>query len=155
MSGMEEAAQDAHSLYYLALLGNREADLKGRRQLEALDEIEQDFENIRVAWQYGVYHEYGDFIGRASESLFVFCQLRSRFQEGRALFELAHGHFAPRPNEMPQPVWGRSITRYLMLRESREEAQAAISASLATARKRNDQAEIAFGLRALGVVAKN
>lgn len=53
-SEMANVARDAHSAYFAEFLHQREADLKGRRQLGALDEIEADFENVRAAWNWAL-----------------------------------------------------------------------------------------------------
>jgi predicted ATPase len=50
LSGVTDKVHDAHSSYYADFLAEREHDIKGRRQLEALDEVEADFENI---WRAG------------------------------------------------------------------------------------------------------
>lgn len=54
--GEGETVRDAHSAYFAHFLSLREADLKGKRQQEAGQEIEIEFENIRQAWSYAVQH---------------------------------------------------------------------------------------------------
>ncbi len=71
-SGEITNAHDAHSHYYLGFLAAREMDLKGRRQLAALDEIERDFENVRAAWQRAAARKDHDAIGLAAEGLLWF-----------------------------------------------------------------------------------
>ncbi len=48
--GEVEAVRDAHSAYFANFMRLREADLKGKRQQDAGQEIETDFDNIRHAW---------------------------------------------------------------------------------------------------------
>jgi predicted ATPase len=45
--GTTERLRDAHCAYYLTFLGQHERDLKARRQLEAMNEVDPEFENIR------------------------------------------------------------------------------------------------------------
>ena len=52
--GEAEAVRDTHSAYFANFMRLREADLKGKRQQDAVQEIETDFENIRQAWYYTV-----------------------------------------------------------------------------------------------------
>ena len=80
-------------------LGNscrqREPDLKGRRQLAALQEIEADWENVRAAWQWAVQRRDYSTIDRALESFYWFCIMRSRLQAGQELLRLAQEELAP------------------------------------------------------------
>jgi len=88
-AGQMEAARDAHCRYYLAFLAERQGEIKGRRQLAALDEIEADFENIRVAWAWAVRQSEYARIDAAAESLLRYCEARARFVEGQDLFKQA------------------------------------------------------------------
>src|SRR5207248_6919152 len=73
-SGDTAAARTAHSTYYLGFLHQREADLKGRRQLAALDEVEADFENVSAAWRWAASQKAYETIDQALESLYLFCE---------------------------------------------------------------------------------
>ncbi|MEM7344640.1 MAG: tetratricopeptide repeat protein [Chloroflexota bacterium] len=78
--------QEKHANYYVALLQRREPDLKGMTQREALDELDSEIENIRTAWNWLVDQERISDLGQALESLFLFYEMRSLFQEGEQLF---------------------------------------------------------------------
>ena len=84
-----EATGDRHSAYYAAFLYQREADLKGPRQQEALAEIEADGENVRTAWQGAVDRKQIEHLGQALESLALFYLWRGRLFEGEAMCRLA------------------------------------------------------------------
>lgn len=45
-------AQEAHAAFYAEFMQQKWKDLKGRRQMLALAEIEADIENVRAAWRY-------------------------------------------------------------------------------------------------------
>jgi DNA-binding SARP family transcriptional activator/predicted ATPase len=158
-TGQDRAARDAHSLYYTDFLHHREADLKGRRQVAALDEIEADFENVRVAWQWAVTRRDYETVSRALESLFWFCGMRHRYQEHQELLRLAREHLAPVAGERPHPVWGRVMARVLTVvrtyLEPLAEVRARVEAGLAIAREHGDQAEVAFCLWRLGLAIPN
>jgi tetratricopeptide (TPR) repeat protein len=46
------SAQEAHAAYFADFMQHRWQDLKGRKQLKALEEVEADIENVRTAWRY-------------------------------------------------------------------------------------------------------
>jgi predicted ATPase/DNA-binding XRE family transcriptional regulator len=145
-----------HCAYYTELLEQRELDLKGRRQVAALDEIEADFENVRAAWQWAVAQHSYEAIGRALESLYWFCEMRSRFQEGLELLRLGREQLVPVAGEGPHPIWGRLMARVfgqnLAFFESRSESKARVEIGLAIAQQNENRAEIAFCLWRLAVV---
>ena len=154
LAGEADRARDTHSSYYLDALHNREADLKGRRQREALDEIEVDLENIRVAWSWALRRRDVAAVDRAIESLYIFFDLHTRHQEGAECFRLAREALAPPPGEEPRRVWGRVLARLgalLSLGSDVHEAVATdVEQSLALAEKHDDLAEVAFCLFVLG-----
>jgi predicted ATPase/DNA-binding SARP family transcriptional activator len=157
-SAGEEAVYAAHSAYYLDLLHRLEDDLKGRRQLAALNEIDSEFENMRAAWEWALEHGDEAAVAGALESLHLFCDMRSRHQEGAALFLLARDRLAPSPGEAPGLTWGRILTRGAFLRLMLAATNSAdiapdLDQGLAIARQHESRPEIAFALRALGSAA--
>lgn len=110
-AGEVEAIHDAHSAYYLDFLAQRDADVKGRRQVAALDEIEADFENIRAAWYRAVANRADTAIGRALEALTWYCNWRNRFFEHEELYTHAHEQFAPLSGEKPLLIWAQLMVR--------------------------------------------
>jgi predicted ATPase/DNA-binding XRE family transcriptional regulator len=152
-----EATLALHCAYYTDFLHQREPDLKGRRQVAALDEIESNFENVRAAWQSAVAQRSYEAIGRALESLYWYCEMRNRFQEGLELLRLGREALAPAAGEAPHPIWGRVIARMLgqnsAFYESPFESKAWVETGLAIAQQGENQAEIAFCLWRLAVSA--
>ncbi|MEM7132229.1 MAG: BTAD domain-containing putative transcriptional regulator [Chloroflexota bacterium] len=82
-----EAAYDAHSAYYCTFLQQRETDLKGARQKEAIAEIEADSENVQMAWTWACQAAQVDRLAQSIESLGIFILWQSRLYDGEALFE--------------------------------------------------------------------
>lgn len=111
-AGDTEAVRTRHMIYYLNALAGLKADLRGQRQLVALDEIESDFENVRVAWAWAIHSRDWETIDNALESLSLFCHFRNR-TEGITLFETARQALAPAPGETPHPLWGRLLPRHM------------------------------------------
>jgi hypothetical protein len=134
-----------HTAYYAEFLVQRRiAELTDRRQVEALDEIETDFENVRTAWKWSVQQKHYNAIGQTLKRLGSFCFMR-RFHEGLELFKLAREHLAPGPGDEPHPVWGQVLAEDSFFQPP-EVGRAQAERSLAIAQKHGNQAEIAFCL---------
>jgi predicted ATPase len=88
-SGNAVATRDTHSHYYADFMQKGELDLKGRRQIEALGDIEANFENIRIAWDWSLQTQQDDIVHRMIEGLFWFGVIRSRQQDVDTLFQHA------------------------------------------------------------------
>lgn len=144
-----ESVRDAHGAYYAAFASSRVEDLKGRRQIEAIAEINSDFENVRTAWMWAVDHRRGDIVDQMIDGLWIYCRNRSREQEGHALLRYAGRAFASNQGKATQQLWGRLLARSANVGES----QAQLDTALAIARSFNDPAEIAFCLAECGRVA--
>lgn len=82
-------AQACHGRYYLAFLQAQEKQLQGGVQSQTLQEISIAFKNIQVAWRWAADHSQLELLEQAGTSLFLFCDIQSRFQEGDALFQYA------------------------------------------------------------------
>ncbi|MBI4671191.1 MAG: tetratricopeptide repeat protein [Chloroflexi bacterium] len=83
------ATLDAHGAYYAAFLQAREADLKGKGQLAALQAIAQEMDNVRAMWKWAVAQGRVAEIAQSFESQFLFLRIRSHFKEGAYAFERA------------------------------------------------------------------
>jgi len=154
-AGQTADACAAHGTYYTDFLQQREADLKGRRQVAALDEIEADFENVRAAWQWAVAQRDYPAIDRALEALYWFCEMRSRFHEGLELLRSGREQLAPLAGEAPHPVWGRLMARVLgqdfRWFDQPTEFRARIEIGLTIAQANDNRAEVAFCLWGLAM----
>lgn len=152
-SEMANVARDAHSAYFAEFLHQREADLKGRRQLGALDEIEADFENVRAAWNWALEQKNYTVIGRLVRNLGWLCKFRSRHQEHEELFRRAREQLAPGPDDEPHPVWGRILVAESYTRLDKD-VSGQIERGLAILQEYGDDLEsISWGLQALGEAA--
>jgi predicted ATPase/DNA-binding CsgD family transcriptional regulator len=99
----------AHAHYYMKFAREREPRLYSPEQTMALDEIQANFDNIRQAFSVAI--ECRDFstIRSVLPSLYVYCDMRSKFYEGESLFRLASEGLAPRDDEAPDPTWALSL----------------------------------------------
>jgi len=152
-----ESVRDAHSAHYAEFLQQRELDLKGRRQTGALNEIEADIENIRAAWLWALYRKNEAAINPAVESLTLFCEMRSRFVEGKELLWLGQGKFEN--DDANGVIWGCLLRHAIEVWLLQEDAPAydeairkKVEKNLASARQRGDKSEIASCLWTHGLL---
>jgi serine/threonine protein kinase/tetratricopeptide (TPR) repeat protein len=150
-SGDTRIAHDAHSKYYLNVLHERELDIKGRDQLQALNAIETDFENVRLAWHWAVEQKHHDTIIRALECLDLFCWFNGRRLEGIALFREAREAFVSYLGEEPYPTFGRTLLRWQEDVLLGTDPTPRLEQYLEMARRHDGRAEIGHGLLILGV----
>jgi predicted ATPase/DNA-binding SARP family transcriptional activator len=86
--GAREPTEDAHALYFNRLLAQlRRAVGDGDR--EALERVDTEFENCRIAWRRSIAHGAGDALRNSTLTLLHFCDHRGRFDEGLSLLRAA------------------------------------------------------------------
>jgi predicted ATPase/DNA-binding CsgD family transcriptional regulator len=93
LSAAEVAAHEAYSAYFMNFLAERRFEFDGRGQFQALQDIAQELENIRKAWQWSVEHLQAEALRGALRSLCDFYQHRSRYVEGTETFAGVASHF--------------------------------------------------------------
>ncbi|HEU5200602.1 MAG TPA: LuxR C-terminal-related transcriptional regulator [Ktedonobacterales bacterium] len=157
-AGQTEPVQQAYIDYYLGLLHRLERDIKGQRQLAALDTIATDFENVRHAWQHAVEQRHLVALSQAAESFQWFADMRGRYHEAVHLLRDAIEAFPRTPDPEQMPMLRRiqaRLVRLIVLGNLRIESnlRGQIDACLEAARARQDQAEIGFCLLVSGIVA--
>ena len=80
---------ERHCAHYSAALERWGAELKGARQREAMDEMDLDVENARVAWLWAVAHGEVDRLARGIDGLALYYTWRVRFEEGETALRAA------------------------------------------------------------------
>lgn len=80
---------DRHAEHFLALLAGEETRLKGTEQAQAIERLARDEANLAAAWRHAAARSMTPALTRAAMGLFLFCDMSSRFAEGRELFRLA------------------------------------------------------------------
>jgi DNA-binding SARP family transcriptional activator/predicted ATPase/TolA-binding protein len=83
------ASQDRFAAFYADFLLDREERLKGSQQKEALVEVEQEIENIRIACDYIFKQAKEQEIDQVLESLFFLYEVRGWLLEGEEMFAKA------------------------------------------------------------------
>jgi predicted ATPase len=94
----EDIVRDRHAAYYCAFLNEREEDLKGARQQEALAELEADAENAIAAWKWAARRQQISRLEQALVPLALFYQWTGRLREGAAMCRLAVEHVRMQPS---------------------------------------------------------
>ena len=85
-SKLLDTAMQAHAKYFVALLERAGELFQDGHQKRALDLIEQDIENIHTAWVYLIETQAIDKLINSIDILYKFYNIRSKFEEGFALF---------------------------------------------------------------------
>jgi len=88
-AGDMETTRQAHCVYFGEKLSGLTPQLRSRGQLSALNNIEQDIENIRAGWYYTIKQETLELIEDYLKSLYYFYSIRGRINEGIELFNVA------------------------------------------------------------------
>ncbi|MCC6802766.1 MAG: protein kinase [Anaerolineae bacterium] len=138
------AAHAAHSRYYLELLVQLTPKLKGYGQLEALNLIDTDFENVRVAWTWAVEQSDAALVEPAIEGLYLYLWFRNRVMDGEQLFGAARRVWQTAGDD-PSLLAGKLLVRY-----PQGDELARFRTGLAIAERHGDAAEVAFCRRLVG-----
>ncbi|HRF97987.1 MAG TPA: hypothetical protein PLZ51_22430, partial [Aggregatilineales bacterium] len=144
-SGRYDQVYANYARYYLQFMAEREADLQGKRQLGALDEIEADFKNIRQVWRWAVTMGHTDLIAPAIESFHLFGLMRSYQEMCKKLFISARECFTQATHPA---LWAKLTVRFPMVDDSINDTY---ETCLTIARDHHDRLEEAYCLRTLGV----
>ncbi len=91
--GQKSATQDIHCAYYAGFLHEREARLKGRDQIIALDEIAAEIDNVRLSWTWAILQGNRTAVEQCGYSLFRFGHIRVKTIEWEFAFEAAVKRF--------------------------------------------------------------
>jgi tetratricopeptide (TPR) repeat protein len=77
----EQQTRHRYAQYYLTLLAQQGARMKGRSQRAAHEIVAQELENIKVGWQWAAAHGRTDLLIRSVEALWLFHVERNLFGE--------------------------------------------------------------------------
>ncbi len=92
---LEDSAQSSrnvratHATYYADFMKDRWTDLKDHRMKTALQEIQDDIENVRAAWRYWLEVRNGTELRKFFEGLWAIYEIRSWFRPAADLFREA------------------------------------------------------------------
>jgi predicted ATPase/DNA-binding CsgD family transcriptional regulator len=120
VAGESRGIRAAHTRYYLEFVSQQETLLTGAFQNKALDEIQADFDNIRQAFTWAVESRDFELVRIALPGLYAFCDHRSRFHEGAAIFHYACRALAPSEGEAPHPTHALALLSWYDMRTYHE-----------------------------------
>lgn len=155
-----DRTHNRHCEYYAEFLHQREEHLKGEKQQDALKEIGKEIDNVRSGWQWAVAHRDEKAISKFLESLCVFYERQSWFQEaedvlGKTVERLGGADSVDEQKEKKGAILGRVLAQqgWFCYRLSRfEMAKELLQASLSILHHFGAQ-RIEFPLKAMGSVA--
>lgn len=84
-----EQVQQHYCSYYAKFLRDRWHYLGGECAKEVFEEIDHELENIRVFWQLAIQRHAFSEIDAAADTLWLYYDTRSRYQEGERVFSQA------------------------------------------------------------------
>jgi tetratricopeptide (TPR) repeat protein len=107
-SDLEQAAHEAHAKYFADFMKAREIALHDHRGKTALLEVEADFDNIRIAWNYWTNKQDAYRLLESSSALWQYFELRGSYMPAIQYFGDAVQKLTG--NE-PDVVWARAELR--------------------------------------------
>ena len=138
------SAQDDYSRYYLELVAQLTPRLKGFGQLDALNQIDTEFENIRAAWNWAVKQQNAALVEAALAGLYLYLTFRNRMMDGEQLFGAARAVWQA-SSEDASPLAGKVLVRF-----PQGYPLEVFRRGLAIAERHADPYEIAFCQRLVG-----
>jgi predicted ATPase/DNA-binding CsgD family transcriptional regulator len=113
--GETETIVLAYLSYFADFMREHAIDIKGRQQLDGLNEIEDDWDNIVEAWYQAIDDIDYSALDHMMEGLALFCEMRARYKIGEELFNLALNARAPLHDSADLAVYNRLRTRYIQV----------------------------------------
>jgi predicted ATPase/DNA-binding CsgD family transcriptional regulator len=116
LAGERDDALASHARYYSEFVYQREPTIISHLQGTALDEVQADFENIRLALYSAI--EKRDFVTvhKMIPGLYAFCDMRTRYYEGETIFRMAMEGVAPLAGEEPSTTWALALLSWYDMR---------------------------------------
>ena len=107
-SNLEQAAHEAHAKYFADFMKAREIALHDHRGKTALLEVEADFDNIRISWNYWMNKQDAYRLLESSSALWQYFELRGSYLPASQYFGDAAQKLTG--NE-PDVLWARAELR--------------------------------------------
>ena len=150
--GATEATYARHSQYFAQMMLRHERAFRQPRQLDAIQAIERDWENIRLAWEWSARRRHVTQLHAMLNGLYLFGFLRSRSRETITIFQHTLEQYvadAPLRGRLLARRWGYLHWSY---EADYQEALTSIEQALTIARGDTNRFEIAFGHLMTGYV---
>lgn len=159
LAGREDDTQARHARYYTELLASNKTRLESHEQKIVLEELDQEMDNVRAAWQRLITQQDVGGIAAATDGYYQFLAIRSRFREGVEAFDAVR--LAVQPLAATDPAarltYAKATARagrFLSFLSRFSEARSLLEESLAALRELGERDEMAFALNHLGGTAR-
>jgi tetratricopeptide (TPR) repeat protein len=156
---LEHHAQGEHGLYYLRFLQRCLEDIRGSNPKETFALMEEDFENLKAAWQWAASQGRSQLIKTTTEALMRFLDARARFQDGIDLFGEALARLSERLSESDsdhQAARGTLLVfqgKFYERQDQHDRAEKLTLEALSLLRPLGELEPVIWGLGTLGAVA--
>ena len=88
-SGETRQTGQRHAAFYASWLARQLLQMRGHRQVQALNEVDREIEDVRAAWRWSIEQDNLSAIREMMHGLFQFYNSRSRLEEAEEDFRLA------------------------------------------------------------------
>lgn len=152
LAGETEATMLAHVTYFAAFTHQRTLDITGRRQVEGLNAIEEDFDNVVDAWVHAIDRVDYDALDQMMEGLLEYCHIRRHLELAQDLLNLARDRLKPLNLDAVHPVYNRLCVCAVIawthkgLTTIPEHIQSQVSESIEIAKQHQDEVTIGYCL---------
>lgn len=153
------ATRDEHGRYYTRFMNGEFERFQAGQQRQALDAMEAEMDNVRVAWQWAIDQGQHECLSRLMKGLYLFCFVRN-VREGDVLFGKAvaalENIIAGQPVAKEEALcllgqllwrWGHFVRT---THPTDEKTEALLQRSVALLRSNTDREELAQALHGLG-----
>lgn len=100
---------DQHAATYAAMLQRHNRNMKGSEQQAALAEMEEEQENLRVAWEWAISQGQTELLHQMVDALCRFYDWRGRYQEGDQFCHMAGRQLARSLDSESLRLWARLL----------------------------------------------
>ncbi|MFP4321824.1 MAG: ATP-binding protein, partial [Anaerolineales bacterium] len=132
--------------YFSAYINLRAADLQGYHQEQALQELDEEFNNLQQAWLLAVEHQDSFGLSVMLDGLYLYLRMRGYWNEGAQLFGKARDTFSP-DDEHTRHLVNRLAARYYRIDD---DDFSPLLHLLSAAQAAGDAAEVAYLVTELG-----
>jgi predicted ATPase/DNA-binding SARP family transcriptional activator len=142
-----------HAQYFFSLLQNELIAIRSGNSGAALERLQIEFENIRVAWRYALGTHKTYFLKSGAEALMRFFDARGRYQEAISMFQEAITSLS---ENQDQAVLGTLLihqSKFYMRRAQHEIAEQLGKKGLALLEPLEEIETMIWGLGGLGSIA--
>ena len=113
--GDKDRTISAYTAFFSEFMREHTIDIKGRRQLEGLNEIEADWDNIVAAWYRALRIINYEALNNMMEGLALYCDMRAHYQLGEHLFQYAREQSRFFNSGVPPSIVNRIQLRYIQV----------------------------------------